>query len=256
MTNPPPFTMVKVSFESFVNKKPNGKLASLYLKAKNGDAGAKAYFSKIYGDKNYVTQLFADNTVEKQEAAQNKDGFEASFAPKALGPVNSALNSIEKTKKAYKMSLDMQKRGLLKEGEESLNKQINSFMNMDTKSFDAYTDSLENLSPSRDVEEGRFRISMLEKPMIIAQGKCIAAGFVDNKFVGYLTDLELNAENGRVTRGNLKVGISHLATALDKGMLDGILSDYKTSAKDGEEVDITVGQTDKPMFSTFDIDKI
>jgi hypothetical protein len=124
---------------------------------------------------------------------------------------------------------------------------------MDSKSLTAYSDSLENLSPTTAVEEGRFRVAVLERPMIVAQGKCIAAGFVDDKFVGYLTETELNASTGRITKANLSIGVGHLRTALDNGMLDGILSGGKSSAKDAEDVNVSVGQTDKPMSSKFDI---
>lgn len=245
---------VKKALESLVNKKPTGKLASLYSKAKTGDAGARSYFAKIYGDPKYVAALFEDNTVEKQESKQDKPGFEAKYAPKSNK--HAELDTVERTKKAYKMSLDMQKRGLIKSGDDHLNTQVNNFLNMTASNFDAYVDSIENLQPTTELEEGRFKVVALEKPMVVAQGKCVAEGYVDDKKVGFLTAEELELKDNRVTRAALQIGITHLRTALDNGILDGILSDGKAAGKDGEEVNVMSGTTDKPMSSKLDLSQI
>lgn len=216
--------------ESLAGKKATGKLAKIIYDmkkfAESKGIDPKEYFNKILEDSKYVNEYLSEKTpdsVLKEWAAATKD----------TNDVYAFL--VNRVKLAYKTALDMQNKGLLKKTAADLDAQINRFLAMDEKTFNAYVDSLEQISPTKELEDGRFKVAVLDKP---TQNGSIIQGYVDNIPVCGISGEDIQIVNGVITKESLHKALNLVKVGLDQGFFDSILSNNAAPGNTGGESDL------------------
>lgn len=209
--------------EALGGKKATGKLAAMINKikvmAEEKGISPKKYFDAIFGDAKATNEYLSEKTPEGvlKEWSGNTKGTEYAA-------------TVARVKKAYHAANSMISRGLLKEGKESIDTQVDRFMSMNDSSMNAYLESLENIAKTSEYEEGRIKVAVIDPAV---DGFVIKA-FVDNIPVARLTGDDLGHKSGKVTISSLKKAAALTKAALSEGMFDNALSDGAVDESAGE----------------------
>ena len=194
-------------------------LANVKTAAEKSGMSYPEYLSKILGDKAYVSAYTSKMTPEKIEAEHNS----------LAKDTNVYAAVANKTKLAYKASLGMVTRGILKSG--AVDSQVDKFLAMDEKTFNSYIDSLENIAPTTEIEDGRVRVEAMSE--VDERGNVVHA-FVDGIPVANLNKTELNMRSAKVTKADLLTALKMTKIALKEGFFDDKLTDGRVGSNEGE----------------------
>ena len=223
---------LKKEMESLINKKPKGTLASAMDKIKQAGSEyvdsktkgeMKKYVQQVTGDASYAAGLTNDKSVEQvQKEVKASD--------------------VSRVIEAMDLAMRMQKIGMIQDQtKEARDKQVDVLLRMSDEQFAAYKDGIENINPSTEIEDGRYRVEVIGEP-----NRDVKAT-IDGKVVAYFKASEIGATKGQITKKALLEALSQTKYAFEEGLFDKIL-DNKAESNDAAQVDLNVGQEDKRLL--------
>jgi hypothetical protein len=156
-------------------------------------------------------------------------------------------------KHAMEMSQKMQKKGMIASTTTAADQQVKDFMAMDETSFKAFASSVEFVSPTTEVEEGRFLVKKMAKA---DRDGNVVVGAVDGIECVYMNGSDIQSEDGTVTKAHLEGALELLKRAFEEGFLEEPLSGGKIQNTPGvgNFEGLTLGkQESKPLLSANDL---
>ena len=228
------FESLRNEFKGLATDMPTGKLAAFlgnFLKgaelAKAAGMDAKTYYTQVLGDPSYVKEWMSDKQPEQiqKEFTQNEREANKNNNAYASGAI--------KMKQAMEMAQKMQKKGMVATATDALNQQVKDFMAMDEESFKAFASSVELISPTTEVEDGRFKVKKMAKP---DRDGNVVIGAVDGIECVYMNGSDIQTEDGVVTKAHLTNALDLLKRAFDEGFLEEPLSGGKIQNTPGVDL--------------------
>ena len=248
------FESLQNEFKGLATQHATGKLAAFVGNlvkgaelAKKAGMSAKQYYTQVLGDASYVNEWISKKTPESVESEFKKNDKEANKGNNAY-----ATGAI-KMKHAMEMSQKMQKKGMIASTTTAADQQVKDFMAMDETSFKAFASSVEFVSPTTEVEEGRFLVKKMAKA---DRDGNVVVGAVDGIECVYMNGSDIQSEDGTVTKAHLEGALELLKRAFEEGFLEEPLSGGKIQNTPGvgNFEGLTLGkQESKPLLSANDL---